>query len=289
MLRAKRANNRVPPINQLHLTAITFVTMIQPMTLSSPQATPTNVLEVSKEPMSTEPKQRQKSGATKEVSSKPARRSRADRRQDSQARILDASLKLLVERGYDRFSLQDVGRLAGCSHELINHYFDNKDGLLAALADHILGGFSTDILQLPKLSPGFEGVARLIRYYAAIADRNFLSFSAYMRIAAEAPFRPTLSPSINKRRSETLSLFVAAIKEAQATGEVRDDIDPEEYADVIYKFVRGHADVRLMNPHAISSNYASADVFIEMLRVAIVNPQEKRAVSNARVAAKRVA
>ena len=72
----------------------------------------------------TEAKQVQKARTMKAVS-KPARRSQAERRQDSQARIMDAAMKLLVERGYDRFSLQDVGRLTGCSHELINHYYGN--------------------------------------------------------------------------------------------------------------------------------------------------------------------
>lgn len=238
--------------------------------------------------MSTEPKQGQKPRATKAVN-KPARRSRAERREDSQSRILNASLKLLVERGYDGFSLQNVGRLAGCSHELINHYFGNKDGLLAALTEHIVGGFSTDILQLPESPPGFESVCRLIRYYSAIPDRNFMSFTAYMRIASEAPFQPALWPPVMKRRSATLSLFLSAIKEAQAVGEIREDINPEEYANVIYEFLRGHVDVRLLNPHATSSQYASADIFTEMLRAAIFKTRSKRTVSNARVAAERLA
>ena len=161
--------------------------------------------------------------------------------------------------------------------------------MLATLAEHILGRFSGDILEMPASSPGFERVCRLIRYYSAIPDRNFLSFTAYMRIRSEAPFHPALSPLIVKRRSESLSLFLNAIKDAQATGEVREDINSEEYANVIYEFLLGHVDVRLLNPHATSSQHASAEMFIEMLRAAIVRPRDKRQVSNSRVAAKRVA
>jgi AcrR family transcriptional regulator len=90
------------------------------------------------EHMSNEANQPASANATKPA--KPPRRSRESRREESQARILDASLKLLVERGYDAFSLQDVGRMAACSHELVNHYFTNKDGLLNALAEHIVTG-----------------------------------------------------------------------------------------------------------------------------------------------------
>lgn len=200
---------------------------------------------------------------------KQKRRTRAERREDSQSRILDASRKLLVERGYDAFSLQDVGRLAGCSHELINHYFGNKDGLLNALAEHIVNGFSADVLQINRLPHAFENLAQHIRYFAAVADRDFLSFSAYMRIASEAPFRPTLSALVIKRREVTLSVFIDSIKEGQAAGDIRDDINPEEYAYLIYEYLRGHTDVRILLPHARSKVSASADIFIEMLRVAL--------------------
>jgi len=221
----------------------------------------------------------------KAAKEKPVRRTHAERRQDSQSRILDASLKLLVERGYDQFSLQDVGRLAGCSHELINHYFDNKDGLLSALAEHIMGSFVSDAVQMPKLPAGFASLTQQVRYYASVADRNFLAFSAYMRLASEAPFRPTLQTLVMKRTSTTTTVFIEAIKAGQAVGEIREDIDAAEYANVIYEFLRGHADVRLLRPHATSTT--SADVFVEMLRVALSPERAPRAVAKKRAVAER--
>ena len=226
-----------------------------------------------------------RAASKKVVREKPVRRTHAERRQDSQSRILAASLKLLVERGYDQFSLQDVGRFAGCSHELINHYFDNKDGLLSALADYIMGSFASDAIQMPKLPPGFASLAQQVRYYAAVADRNFLAFSAYMRIAAEAPFRPTLQALVMKRTSTTLTVFIDAIKAGQVAGEIRDDIDATEYANVIYEFLRGHADVRLLRPHATSTT--STDVFVEILRAALSKERTPLAAAKKRAAADR--
>jgi len=236
--------------------------------------------------MPTKTKPVPKPGTMKSTKEKPVRRSHAERRQDSQARILEASLKLLVERGYDQFSFQDVARLAGCSHELINHYFTNKDGLLNALAEHIVGSFAKDAIDVQKQRPGFASLALQVRYYAAVADRNFLTFSAYMRIAAEAPFQPALSALVLKRTSVTLSIFLDAIKSGQAAGEIREDINAEEYAAVIYEFLRGHADVRLLKPHATST--ASADVFIEMLRTSLVKQRGQRLATSARTVRERV-
>ena len=217
--------------------------------------------------MSTEAKQIPSTGEMKAV--KPQRRSHEARREESRARILDASQKLLVEKGYEGFSLQDVGRMAGCSHELVNHYFVNKDGLLSALAEHIVGAFSTDFSHMSRLPPGFENLAQQIRYVAAVADRNFLTFSAYMRIAADAPFHPVLSALITKRMDTTVSSFIDAIKLGQAAGDIRADINPEEFAGVIYVFLRGHTDVCMLLPHARSKSHALVDTFIELLRPAL--------------------
>ena len=212
---------------------------------------------------------------------KPVRRTQAQRRETSQARILDASLKLLVERGYDRFSLQDVGRLAGCSYELVNHYFGNKDGLLTALAEHIVDSFATDGLEIPPLANGFENLVQRIRYYAAVAERDFVTFRAYMIVAGEAPSRPTVADFVLKVRDRTLSTLLDAMTEGQAKGDIRSDIDAEEYVKLIYEFVRGHADVSVVTNSADVARRAvrgssSVDLFVEILRPAISKPRKAR-------------
>ncbi|HVV34240.1 MAG TPA: helix-turn-helix domain-containing protein, partial [Vitreimonas sp.] len=61
------------------------------------------------------------------------RRTQLQRRIDAETKLLDASLTLLIERGYDRFALSEVGELAGYSRGLAAHHFENKEGLLEAL------------------------------------------------------------------------------------------------------------------------------------------------------------
>jgi hypothetical protein len=112
-------------------------------------------------------------------------------------------------------------------------------------------------------------LAQQIRYFAAVADRNFLTFCAYMRIAAEAPFRPALSTLITKRMDTTVSVFTDTIKNGQASGDIRTDIDPETFAGVIYVFLRGHTDVCMLLPHARSTSHALVDAFIDTLRASI--------------------
>lgn len=70
-------------------------------------------------------------------SSRPAsaeRRSQAQRRAESEQRLIQACVELIVEQGLANTSLADIGHRAGASHALVNHRFGSKD----ELADRVI-------------------------------------------------------------------------------------------------------------------------------------------------------
>lgn len=54
--------------------------------------------------------------------------------------FLDAAQALIMRRGYDRFSIQDILDATGASKGAFYHYFDSKDALLDAIVDRIAEG-----------------------------------------------------------------------------------------------------------------------------------------------------
>jgi Transcriptional regulator len=60
------------------------------------------------------------------------RRTQAQRRNETQAAILSASVQLLVEKGYAGFSASRVAARAGVSRGAQEHYFPKKTDLIAA-------------------------------------------------------------------------------------------------------------------------------------------------------------
>ena len=68
----------------------------------------------------------------KRRTSRKARRTQEQRRQETQRAILDASLRLLVERGYAKFSASRVAGMAGVSRGAQEHYFRTKNDLIVA-------------------------------------------------------------------------------------------------------------------------------------------------------------
>jgi AcrR family transcriptional regulator len=199
---------------------------------------------------------------------KPKRRSQAERRDESQARILEAALDLLVEKGFDRFSLSDVGKRARCSHELANFYFESKDGLLRALAKHIIRNISSELLAIDFDGNGFERFAKRILYIAEVSERDGRGFTAYLRMAGEAPFSEHLAELYRDRRRQTIDIFKQSITDGIASGDIRRSTDADLVAQVCYDFVRGHVDRRLLdkNEDDVADMKRIVQGFIDLLR-----------------------
>lgn len=64
-------------------------------------------------------------------------------------RIRDAAVRTLADRGVAATSLRAVAEEAGVSVGLVQHYFRNKAGLVAAVDDHVLQVFSEIIEATP--------------------------------------------------------------------------------------------------------------------------------------------
>lgn len=67
-----------------------------------------------------------------------ARRTQLQRRNETQTAILEASINLLAEKGYARFSASRVAAEAGVSRGAQEHYFPKKIDLIAAATRHAM-------------------------------------------------------------------------------------------------------------------------------------------------------
>jgi AcrR family transcriptional regulator len=66
------------------------------------------------------------------------RRTQAERRSETQAAILSASIQILTEDGYAGFSASRVAARAGVSRGAQEHYFPTKNDLIAAATRHAM-------------------------------------------------------------------------------------------------------------------------------------------------------
>jgi AcrR family transcriptional regulator len=108
---------------------------------------------------------------------RPVRRSNAARSAATQARLLDATIECLIERGWAATSTTEVVRRAGVSRGAQVHHFPTKDDLVLAAIEHLLEW-------------------RIAEFQATFADlpADERSPATAMRLMYEKCFRATFEP-----------------------------------------------------------------------------------------------
>lgn len=90
-------------------------------------------------------------------------RTQAERRAQTRAALLDATIDCLVDLGYARTSVQEICARAGVSKGAVQHHFSAKAELMAAAVEHLTeklrGRLAASITALPG---GASGVAAAI-------------------------------------------------------------------------------------------------------------------------------
>lgn len=66
-----------------------------------------------------------------------ARRTQAERTEETRGRILDAAVDVLAIKGYAGFRTADVAEVAGVSRGAQTHHFPSKDELIVAVVEHV--------------------------------------------------------------------------------------------------------------------------------------------------------
>jgi AcrR family transcriptional regulator len=80
----------------------------------------------------------------------PAERRRQRHRQEARQAILSAAEALLVENGYERFSMRRLADRCGYTTPTIYHYFRDKDGLIDALLTERAGDLLNEMRRVPQ-------------------------------------------------------------------------------------------------------------------------------------------
>ena len=83
-------------------------------------------------------------------------------------KIVDVSMNLFLEKGFENTSMQDiVDNLGGLSKGAIYHHFKSKDDILAAVMDKIYAGHDNEWIALQNMDDGLTGLEKMKAVFAA--------------------------------------------------------------------------------------------------------------------------
>ena len=91
------------------------------------------------------------------------RRTQAERREETQAAVLDATVQCLAELGYARTTTTRIARRARVSRGALLHYYSSKAELLASAVEHIFQRRTAEFREaFGRLPPGERRGARAV-------------------------------------------------------------------------------------------------------------------------------
>lgn len=135
----------------------------------------------------------------------------------TQAAVLKASLRLLAERGYAKFSASRVAAMAGISRGAQEHYFRTKNELIVATLRHAM---EEAVAHARSLAQDAERSADPIAKFLADSEHFFFSprYRALLEMLIAGRSEPTLlrlsNPLVLEARAQLNEIWTNTLKTA---------------------------------------------------------------------------
>jgi AcrR family transcriptional regulator len=156
------------------------------------------------------------------------RRARGSRTRQA---ILSCAARLASAEGLEAVSLQRLASELGISKSGLFAHFKSKEELQLATVDEASRIFTEEVLR-PGLKPpaGLGRVAALCEAFLSYVERGVFPGGCFFEAAiAEFDSRPGRVRDLVVQRRDYWSMSLArAVRDAQAAGDVRPDVDPEQ-------------------------------------------------------------
>ena len=166
-----------------------------------------------------------------------------------QKQIIDAARKLIIKYGSEHLTVRRIAKEVGISEGAIYRHFKSKRDILSFLADYIEDDLLGGVVVKADVSgyTWLETLDSIIRkHLSAIEQRRGISFQVIAEIISLG------DKKLNRKISDTINKYITRLKdlltEAARAGEVREDINLEVAATLLFDMIQG-----LVNTWALSN------------------------------------
>jgi AcrR family transcriptional regulator len=145
--------------------------------------------------------------------------------------VTDVAFAIFAERGFDAASMEDVARAAGITKASIYHHVPSKEALLARGLERALSALFAVLDEPP--ATGSSARARLTAIVRRVAEIT-MSMRAEVSVLFRVRGNSVTERGAMERRRDFDHRVADLVREAQAAGEVRKDIDPALIVRLIF-------------------------------------------------------
>jgi AcrR family transcriptional regulator len=148
--------------------------------------------------------------------------------------LLAVAVEVFNERGYDGTSMEDLSRRLGISKSAIYHHVPSKDDLLRLALDRSLDELFAVLADTRRLDvPAIAKLEHLVRGSVEVLQRELPYVTLLLRVRGNTAVERA---ALNRRRQ--FDRYVAGlVRQAEADGDVRPDVDPAVTARLLFGMV----------------------------------------------------
>jgi len=153
--------------------------------------------------------------------------------------IIDAARKLVIRYGSEHVTVNRIAKQVGISEAAIYRHFKSKRDILSLLIDHIEDNLIKDITEAKTegQSP-LEMLDKIMRsHISAIERRRGISFQVIAEIVSFG------DKNLNRKVLSVINKYVSLLKDLLAegvrSGEVREDLNLETAATLLFGMIQG--------------------------------------------------
>jgi AcrR family transcriptional regulator len=179
--------------------------------------------------------------------------------------IVDSALRLILRKGYDGTTVDDVAALAGVSKGLVSYHFTKKELLFRAVLERILSRLEADLeaVHLADL-PARERLRLYFRNLFDSEERTRAYYTVLVDFLAQAPREDSVREYTQVIYRTILSYVQSTIDDGIKAGEFR-AADSRLAASHIVALTEGFIFQWLYNPAGITLQQAfyESEAFVE--------------------------
>jgi AcrR family transcriptional regulator len=148
--------------------------------------------------------------------------------------LLAVAVDVFNERGYDGTSMEDLSQRLGISKSAIYHHVQSKDELLRMGVDRALDALFAVLAETRGLdAPAIAKLEHLVRGSVAVLQEQL----PYVRLLLRVHGNTAVERSALNRRRQFDRYAAGLVRQAEADGDVRPDVDPSVTARLLFGMV----------------------------------------------------
>ena len=171
---------------------------------------------------------------------------------DRRSQILDAALVCFDKCGFHQASMHDISAEAGISVGLIYRYFENKEAVISAMADHHKKEIGELLARARRAPTLLESLETLFTAHCCESEPRVVS-AFVVDLYAEASRNPRVADLVRDVLKTSMDGVAELIERAPEAQTAAHGLTPMEMAELIFAVARGMLMFDVLRPREMTA------------------------------------